>query len=75
VGISRDYPLKTRTSKQPMEEILGYKIIPSHPFKYPRSKQDLTHVNATLSNHKTTYSLRFQLYDVLGLVKVKLCKV
>jgi hypothetical protein len=41
VGISRDYPLKTRTSKQPIEEILGYEIIPSHPLKYPKSKQGL----------------------------------
>jgi hypothetical protein len=40
-GISRDYPLKTRSSKQPTGEILGYKIIPSHPLKYPRSKQGL----------------------------------
>jgi hypothetical protein len=39
VGISRDYPLKTRTSKQPIGEILGFEIIPSHPLKYPRSKQ------------------------------------
>jgi hypothetical protein len=43
VGISRDYPLKTRTSKQPIGEISGYKIIPSHPHKYPRSKQGLMH--------------------------------
>jgi hypothetical protein len=28
VEISRDYPLKTRTSKQPIGEIPGYKIIP-----------------------------------------------
>jgi hypothetical protein len=42
VGISRDYPLKTRTSKQPIGEILGIEIIPSHPLKYPRSKQGLT---------------------------------
>jgi hypothetical protein len=41
MGISRDYPLKTRTSKQPIEEIPGYKIIPSHPLKYIRSKQGL----------------------------------
>jgi hypothetical protein len=34
VGISRNYPLKTRTNKQPMREIPGYKIIPSHPLKY-----------------------------------------
>jgi hypothetical protein len=39
MGISRDYPLKTRTSKQPIRKITGYKIIPSHPLKYPRSKQ------------------------------------
>jgi hypothetical protein len=41
-GISRDYPLKTRTSKQPIGGISGYEIIPSHPLKYPRSKQGLT---------------------------------
>jgi hypothetical protein len=41
VGISRDYPLKTRTSKQSTGEIPGYKLIPSHPLKYPRSKQGL----------------------------------
>jgi hypothetical protein len=41
VGISRDYPLKTQTSKQPMGEILGYEIISSHPLKYPRNKQGL----------------------------------
>jgi hypothetical protein len=41
VGISRDYPLKTRTSKQPIGEIPGYEIIPSHPLKYPRIKQGL----------------------------------
>jgi hypothetical protein len=41
VGISRDYPLKTRTSKQPTGEISGFKIIPSHPLKYLRSKQGL----------------------------------
>jgi hypothetical protein len=42
VGISRDYPLKTRTSKQPTGEISGYKLIPFHPLKYPRSKQGLS---------------------------------
>jgi hypothetical protein len=41
MGISRDYPLKTRTSKQPIREISGFEIIPSHPLKYPRSKQGL----------------------------------
>jgi hypothetical protein len=41
VGISRDYPLKTRTSKQPIREIPGFEIIPYHPLKYPRSKQGL----------------------------------
>jgi hypothetical protein len=41
VRISRDYPLKTRTSKQPIGKILGYEIIPSHPLKYLRSKQGL----------------------------------
>jgi hypothetical protein len=39
--ISRDYPLKIRTSKQPIGEILGYELIPSHPLKYPKSKQGL----------------------------------
>jgi hypothetical protein len=42
VGISRDYPLKTQTSKQPNGEIPEIEIIPSHPLKYPRSKQGLT---------------------------------
>jgi hypothetical protein len=41
VGISRDYPLKTRTSKQSTGEISGYELIPSLPLKYPRSKQGL----------------------------------
>jgi hypothetical protein len=41
VGISRDYPLKTRTSKRPTGEISGYKLIPFHPLKYPRSKHGL----------------------------------
>jgi hypothetical protein len=41
VEISRDYPRKTQTSKQPIGKILGYEIIPSHPLKYPRSKQGL----------------------------------
>jgi hypothetical protein len=41
VGISWNYPLKTRTSKQPIGEIPGYEIIPFHPLKYPRSKQGL----------------------------------
>jgi hypothetical protein len=42
VGISQDYPLKTRTSKQPIREIPRYEIISSHSLKYPRSKQGLT---------------------------------
>jgi hypothetical protein len=50
VGISRDYPLKTRTSKQPIGEIPGYEIIPSHPLKYPRSKQGLM-ISAKLLHH------------------------
>jgi hypothetical protein len=41
VGISQDYPLKTRTSKQPIGKISGYEIIPSHPLKYRWSKQGL----------------------------------
>jgi hypothetical protein len=40
-GIFRDYFLKTQISKQPIEEIPEYKIIPSHPLKYPKSKQGL----------------------------------
>jgi hypothetical protein len=40
-GISRDYPLKTRTSKQPIGEISGFEIISSYPLKYPKSKQGL----------------------------------
>jgi hypothetical protein len=39
--IFRGYFLQTRPSKQPIREILGYKIIPSNPLKYPRSKQAL----------------------------------
>jgi hypothetical protein len=51
VGISRDYPLKTRTSKQPIGEVLGYEIIPSHPLKYARSKQALKmHSEESLRN-------------------------
>jgi hypothetical protein len=38
VGISRDYTLQTRPSKQPIEDFPRYKI-PSHPLKYTRSKQ------------------------------------
>jgi hypothetical protein len=38
VEISRDYPLKIRTSKQSTGEISGYEIIPSYPLKYSRSK-------------------------------------
>jgi hypothetical protein len=41
VGISRDYPLQIRPSKQPVEKILGYGIIPFNPLKYPRSKLGL----------------------------------
>jgi hypothetical protein len=46
VGISRDYPLKTRTSKQHIGKILEYKIIPSRPLKYSRNKQGLNHLRA-----------------------------
>jgi hypothetical protein len=52
VGISRNYPLETRTSKEPMGEIPGYEIIHSRPLKYPKSKQGLTgpeRVRVTLS--------------------------
>jgi hypothetical protein len=38
MGISRDYPLKTQSSKQPIGKIPEYEIILSHPLKYPRSK-------------------------------------
>jgi hypothetical protein len=40
VRISQNYFLKTRSSKQPIEEISGYEIIPLHPLN-PRSKQGL----------------------------------
>jgi hypothetical protein len=42
VGIFRDYPLKTWTSKQPIGKITGYELIPTYPLKYPRSKQGLS---------------------------------
>jgi hypothetical protein len=48
VGISRDYPLKTRISKQPIREIPRFKIIPSHLLKYPRSKQGLKLIGGEL---------------------------
>jgi hypothetical protein len=41
VGIFRDYPLQTQTSKQHIREILRYEIIPYDPLKYPKSKQGL----------------------------------
>jgi hypothetical protein len=44
MGISLDYLLKIRTSKQSIGEISGYEIIPSHPLKYPRSKQGLSDI-------------------------------
>jgi hypothetical protein len=49
VGISRDYPLKTQTSKQPIREVPGYEIIPFHPLKYPRSKQGLEEICGDIS--------------------------
>jgi hypothetical protein len=49
VEISRDYPLKTRTSKQPIREVPGYEIISFHPLKYPRSKQGLREPSKQLS--------------------------
>jgi hypothetical protein len=55
VGISRDYPLKTRTSKQPIREIPGYEIIPSHPLKYPRSKQGLKEKNTKANTWHFNY--------------------
>jgi hypothetical protein len=42
MGISRDYPLKIRTSKQSIGKIPGFEIIPFHPLKYPRNKQSLS---------------------------------
>jgi hypothetical protein len=42
--ISRDYPLKTWISKQPIGKVTGYEIIPFHSLKYPRSKQGLTNL-------------------------------
>jgi hypothetical protein len=39
VEISRDYSVKTQTSKQFIGKVPGYEIIPSHLLKYPRSKQ------------------------------------
>jgi hypothetical protein len=42
MGISQDYPPKTRTSKQPIGEIPEYGIILSNPLKYPRNKQGLS---------------------------------
>jgi hypothetical protein len=37
VGISRDYPLQTRPSKQPIGDFPGYGIIPSDPHKYTKA--------------------------------------
>jgi hypothetical protein len=48
VGISWDYPLKTRTSKQPIGKIPGFEIILSCPLKYSRSKQGLNGKNHIL---------------------------
>jgi hypothetical protein len=42
-GISRDYFIQNRRSKHTSGDFLGYKIIPSHPHKYTRSKQGLNH--------------------------------
>jgi hypothetical protein len=58
VGISRDHPLKTRTSKQPIEEVLGYEIIISHPLKYPRSKQGLTDLRCAFISTSCSQLLR-----------------
>jgi hypothetical protein len=44
MAISRDYPHQTRPSKQTIGEILGYRIIPTKPLKYLRSKQDLKYI-------------------------------
>jgi hypothetical protein len=66
VGISQDYPLKTRTSKQTIGKIPGYKIIPSHPLKYPRSKQGLSRLGRMVSpawrqfGMSTTYITKFK---------------
>jgi hypothetical protein len=48
VGLSWDYPLKTRTNKQPIGEVPGYEIILSHPLKYPRSKRGLNQYGSTV---------------------------
>jgi hypothetical protein len=52
VGISQDYPLKTRPSKQPTGDISGYGIILSNPLKYPRSKQGLRNLGITRYNSR-----------------------
>jgi hypothetical protein len=52
VKISRDYPLKTRTSKQPIKEISEYEIIPSYPLKYPKSKKALLRTTTHLDRHR-----------------------
>jgi hypothetical protein len=62
VGISRDYPLKTRTSKQPIGEVLGYEIILSHSLKYPRSKQALTDGRKTPLVHNHSACTNSQLW-------------
>jgi hypothetical protein len=63
VGISRDYPLPTRPSKQPIRDFPGYGIIPSDPLKYTKSKQGLTWLwsyvvlAVTLSHYLVFYAL------------------
>jgi hypothetical protein len=49
VGIFRNYPFKTRNSKQSIRKISGYEIIPFYLLKYPRSKQNLSGAEVTPS--------------------------
>jgi hypothetical protein len=39
VEISQDYPLKTRTSKQPIREVSGYEIIPSNTLEVNKASE------------------------------------
>jgi hypothetical protein len=64
VGISQDYSLKTQTNKQPIRKISGYKIISSHPLKYPRSKQGLRKVVEPLI--PPVWCVVFSLYQCHG---------
>jgi hypothetical protein len=75
VGISRDYPLKTRTSKQPIGEIPGYEIIPSHPLKYPRSKQGLKKESLTEEVEGKSIRALLDLFSLLALTTKKIRKI